>query len=167
MQLLAVPHSEFSQPDPTFIEVKRAASPVALDWRSLTWSKLRPFESVTDQYSDQGLTFYNATALSPSNPRFQSASDPLVLVPTGNRRSIKIVGQTALHQVRAKVRGAQTVTITALSTNGHRLAHRCSRTLAPGNGPLPEHLLMVSAAEIGAVVLYSSRPFTLEQLWMS
>ncbi len=167
MQLLAVPHSEFSRPHPNFIDAERTASPVALDWRSLTWSKLRPFESVTDQYSDQGLTFDSATALSPSNPRFRSESDSLVLVPTGNRRSIKIVGQTALHQVRAKVRGAQTVTITALSTNGPRLAHRCSRTLAPGKGPLPEHLLTVSAAEIGAVVLYSSRPFTLEQLWIS
>ena len=167
MQLLAGSHSELSWLHPSFIEAQGATCPVAFDWYPLSWAKLRPFESVTDQYSDQGLTFHNATALAPSNPRFQSDSDPLVLVPTGNRRSIKIVAQTALHQVRAKIRGAQTVTLTALSTNGHRLAHRCSRTLAPGQGPLPEQLLTVSAVEIGAVVLYSSRPFTLEQLWIS
>lgn len=139
--------------------------------QTLDFSKLCPFEVVTDQFQTLGIQFEGAIALQPSNPIFWTHRRESVLMPLAGRQSIRLLFQAPINQLCLLVIGVREVKMIATGNDRPPLIQRSSqpnRTFSQPNDlfdPLTPHRLELDGVPATEVSLESSHPFVLSTAW--
>jgi len=138
--------------------------------RFIEFHGLAPFERVTHQFHEWGLSFDGAVVIVPSNSSFIGETQKLVAVPAASNRHITINLQTPVHQATVWVRGYRSIHLSALDKDGHCLALSLTDSLVPKN-TLPSgsyyqsislQKMAIEVSGIHRLVLESKSSFVLE-----
>ncbi|NER81717.1 MAG: hypothetical protein F6K42_19575 [Leptolyngbya sp. SIO1D8] len=132
-------------------------------WCLLPTSYLNNFEPVINQFAPFGLKFEGAIALYPSNPRF-SKSDCLVTIGSvGHCKSLKITLEKSVRQLHFWLVGSESITISALNTQGHCVA-AAHTNIAPAydlDQPCPRQEVTINTRAASVIRIDSKAPFVL------
>jgi hypothetical protein len=73
----------------------------------LNLNALKPFETVTTQFADLGVTFQNAIALEPSNPAYFSPSSKIVLLGNPKQGWLEAIFHNPVSTIQCRVTSSQ------------------------------------------------------------
>ncbi len=73
----------------------------------LNLNTLKPFESVTTQFADLGVTFQNAIALEPSNPAYFSPASKIVLLGNPKQGWLEATFSSPVSSIQCRVTSSQ------------------------------------------------------------
>ena len=129
------------------------------------FKQLQQFQPVGDRWQKLGLVFEGAIALYPSNPRYYDQTAPLVIMPLEEQGNISIQLHRPFSQIKVRVRSLGEVSLTALDSCGHCIAHGYTRELSqtsPSSPTIGSAWLGVTASQMASLVLSARAPFVVE-----
>ncbi len=141
----------------------RGSSLFSVSWQTLPIAKLDGYTTVDQQFLPLGLIFQDAIALRPSNPRFTQLGNPVVLMPVGQCRGLKVQVHVPIQSIDLGLMGSKGVTVSALNEQGHCVAIAQTQDIDPTTVEhiFPEQFLRLDVSTVQTLRIESKAPFLL------
>ena len=132
-------------------------------WHCLPLHWLENFAPVAAQFTPWQVQFEGAIAIRPSNPRFQTMADALVIMPNQAGKSLKVNLGPTIDEIDLWVVGSEAVTVSLLDAVGHCVAVATTTPAPTAPNPItyPTQRLTLDTHNAHRVRIDSRSPFIL------
>lgn len=138
----------------------------SVSWKTIPIPQLNTFEPIGRQFLPFGLIFEDTIALRPSNPRFLLPNCPMVLMPTGRCKGLKVHLKSPMSAIDLGFMGSKAITVSALDAKGHCVAVTKTETISPLDikQVYPEQFVRIRTGNAKVLRIDAKAPFVMTHL---